>query len=131
MGPLICGHCLLTAENRRRTDSGLGCGPGLIKREAITTFSSMSNKRKLRTQKGGYGKPAPTRVSSTPKRPTWQRNLGIFSLVMGVGILVLNFAVRLGLDIGLLPGGHNPLYFLIGLIAAGNGAWLIGALDRP
>jgi hypothetical protein len=50
---------------------------------------------------------------------------------MGFGILVVNFVVRLGLDLGLLPGGHSPPYFLLGLIAAGNGAWLPGVLDRP
>lgn len=44
-------------------------------------------------------------------------------------IIVLNYAQLGGGE--LLPGGHSPLWLLLGVSIAGGGSWWFGAFDRP
>ena len=32
--------------------------------------------------------------------------------------------------IGILPGGHSPLYFMAGVVIAASSLWWFGAFDR-
>jgi hypothetical protein len=59
----------------------------------------------------------------------WHRVAGIVLIVVGVAMIALNFAEDE--NIGILPGGHSPLYLLGGLLIAGSSLWWFGAFDRP
>jgi len=62
-------------------------------------------------------------------RPGWHRLAGWGQVVLGVALIVLNYAQDFGPV--LLPGGHNELYFLAGLVVAAAGTWWLGVFDRP
>lgn len=62
-------------------------------------------------------------------RPTWHRWTGWLQVGTGVVFVLLNYAQDFGPR--LLPGGHNELYFLLGLAVAGSGSWWLGVFDRP
>lgn len=47
----------------------------------------------------------------------------------GVALVLANYAQDFGPRV--LPGGHNELYFLLGIMIAGSGSWWLGVFDRP
>lgn len=61
-------------------------------------------------------------------RPDWQRPLGWAVLVLGITIAVVNDLAFF--DIRVLPGGHNELYLLLGILVAAGGTWFLGLFDR-
>ena len=85
--------------------------------------------------KAATGLPEPEPRRYTPPdagprfRPTWHKVVGSVSVVFGVALIALNFAEDE--DVGILPGGHSPLYMLAGLIIGSSALWWFGAFDRP
>lgn len=63
------------------------------------------------------------------RRQPWHRWLGWLQVAAGVALIILNYAQDFGPR--LLPGGHNELYFLLGVATAGGGTWWLGVFDRP
>ena len=63
-------------------------------------------------------------------RPRWHRWAGWLGVVAGIGIIVTNDAMFFVEGVTLLPGGHNELYLLLGLIVAGGFTWFLGLFDR-
>ena len=98
-----------------------------------TTICRMSRLKIKPGRKGGSrasSRQVTTSGASPGKsRPEWQRPVGIVAVSVGIGVVVANFLDRIGLDFAVLPGGHNTLYFLGGLILAGVGVWWLGLLD--
>lgn len=62
-------------------------------------------------------------------RPTRHKVLGWFQVGAGLLLVLVNYAEELGARV--LPGGHNELYFVLGLVIAGGGTWWLGIFDRP
>lgn len=62
-------------------------------------------------------------------RPAWHRPVGITVAVLGVLLIVVNYAEHMNL--GWMPGGHNEGYFALGIVIAGLGAWFLAVFDRP
>jgi len=63
-------------------------------------------------------------------RPTWHRVIGVVVLLLGVAVIALNEVMLLQRSETLLPGGHNELYLLLGVIVAGSSLWWFGWFDR-
>jgi hypothetical protein len=63
-------------------------------------------------------------------RPTWHKVVGALAVSLGVGIAVTNDVMLFGASTTLLPGGHNELYLVLGIIVAGSSLWWFGWLDR-
>lgn len=58
-----------------------------------------------------------------PFRP-WHRPVGLGMLVSGILIAVVNDLAYLNIEV--MPGGHNELYLMLGVLVAGTGAYLAG-----
>jgi hypothetical protein len=69
-------------------------------------------------------------VKSIRFRPGWHKAIGAGVLVLGLVVIVLNDLKLLGAPRTVLPGGHNELYFVLGLIIAGYSTWWFGWFDR-
>lgn len=52
------------------------------------------------------------------------RVLGLSILGLALLVLALNLVMEFASDLQLLPGGHSELYFVGGLLVAGQGAWI-------
>lgn len=63
-------------------------------------------------------------------RPGWHRVVGAVTVLLGVGVAVANDAMLLGAPATMLPGGHNELYLLLGVVIAGSSLWWFGWMDR-
>lgn len=63
------------------------------------------------------------------RRPPWHRLTGWLLAAAGVALVLANYAQDFGPRV--LPGGHNELYFLLGIVIAGTGSWWLGVFDRP
>lgn len=63
-------------------------------------------------------------------RPTWHKVVGALSILLGVGIAATNDVMLLERSTTLLPGGHNELYLMLGVIVAGSSLWWFGWMDR-
>lgn len=64
-----------------------------------------------------------------PSRPPRNKPAGWALVAAGLGLAIVNDAEYL--DIGILPGGHNELYLILGLLICALGAYLLGAFARP
>lgn len=62
-------------------------------------------------------------------RPGWHRPVGIAVAVLGIALILVNYAEQFGL--GLMPGGHKEAYFILGVVMGAVGAWFLAAFDRP
>ena len=62
-------------------------------------------------------------------RPVGHKVVGSVFVLLGVVLIALNFAEDE--NVGILPGGHSPLYMLVGLMIASSSLWWFGAFDRP
>ena len=62
-------------------------------------------------------------------RPGWHKAIGAALLVVSVLVVLLNEAMLGGVE-HLLPGGHNPLYLIGGVLVAGYSTWWFGWFDR-
>ena len=49
--------------------------------------------------------------------------------MLGLSLIVLNYIDYA--DANLLPGGHQDLYFIIGVALALSSMWWFGLFDRP
>jgi hypothetical protein len=63
-------------------------------------------------------------------RPEWHKIVGALILVLGLAVIVLNDVMLLGASRSLLPGGHNELYLILGVVIAGYSTWWFGWFDR-
>jgi hypothetical protein len=63
-------------------------------------------------------------------RPSWHKAVGSAVLALGLAVILLNDLKLLGAPRTVLPGGHNELYFMLGLIIAGYSTWWFGWFDR-
>ena len=63
-------------------------------------------------------------------RPGWHRIAGWLGIGLGLIIMTLNDAMRLGDDLRLLPYGHTEVYLLLGIAVAGASTWFLGMFDR-
>ena len=63
-------------------------------------------------------------------RPDWHKIVGALILVLGIAVIVLNDVMLLGASRSLLPGGHNELYLILGIVIAGYSTWWFGWFDR-
>lgn len=61
-------------------------------------------------------------------RPGRHKVFGVLQLIVGLAIIVLNYADYW--DVNLLPGGHQEIYFVLGLLLAGGSIWWFGWFDR-
>ena len=59
----------------------------------------------------------------------WHKIGGGVLVIFGVVLIFVNFAEDENL--GVLPGGHSPLYMVAGLIIAASSLWWFGAFDPP
>lgn len=77
--------------------------------------------------------PAPARYTPPPRvvrfRPRWHMWAGIAQVLLGVALVVVNYGEELGLSV--LPGGHQEVYFLAGVVVAAGSTWWFGWFDRP
>lgn len=65
-------------------------------------------------------------------RPSWHKVVGFALLVLGLLIVLVNYAINLGgVPPWVLPGGHNEGYLVLGLVIAGASMWWFGWFDRP
>jgi len=62
-------------------------------------------------------------------RPGWHLWVGVGELVVGTLMVVVNYAAEF--TPGLLPGGHQEIYFFAGLGVAAGALWWFGWFDRP
>lgn len=62
-------------------------------------------------------------------RPGWHKVIGTALLVGALVVVVLNESMLAGGQ-HLLPGGHNPLYLIGGIVLAGYSTWWFGWFDR-
>lgn len=62
-------------------------------------------------------------------RPGWHRPSGILVAGLGVALILVNYAEQFNL--GLMPGGHNEAYFILGVAMGALGAWFLAVFDRP
>lgn len=74
------------------------------------------------------GRYTPPVASSVRIRGTRDKVVGSILLVVGIAIVVINYVDYDGLR--LLPGGHQELYFFIGIAIAATSTWWFGAFDR-
>ena len=64
-------------------------------------------------------------------RPGWHAVVGAILLLAGVVVIALNDAIRLGgVPDGILPGGHNEGYLVLGVALAAYSTWWFGWFDR-
>lgn len=89
----------------------------------------VSKPRKKRAQQR-----RPSKVSASRKpKPTSARQLTLrrafgWALVGGgLALVLVNWSAIIG--VGIMPGGHSPLYFVAGLGAAVAGAALLGIFE--
>ncbi len=68
-------------------------------------------------------------IKSFRFRPGWHKAVGTALLLLGISVAVLNDIVLLGGPRTLLPGGHNELYLLLGIVVGGFGTWWFGWFD--
>lgn len=61
-------------------------------------------------------------------RPVWHKVIGGLVVLAGLAIFVVNDLEWLGIH--LMPGGHNELYAVAGIVVAGSSMWWFGWLDR-
>jgi hypothetical protein len=54
---------------------------------------------------------------------------GALLITVGLVVVLTNYAEEI-IDRHLLPGGHSPLYLLLGVLLAAYGTWSTGVLDR-
>lgn len=64
-----------------------------------------------------------------PFRPVWHKVAGGLIIAIGLGIFVVNDLAWF--DINLIPGGHNELWAILGILTAGSSTWWFGWFDRP
>lgn len=57
-----------------------------------------------------------------------EKTLGWFLVGLGIVVIIVNYVDYA--DLRLLPGGHNELYFFLGILIAGGGTWWLGLFDR-
>ena len=67
--------------------------------------------------------PVTLRANDTNRRAAGWALVGIGAL-----IVIVNWIAELGIDV--MPGGHEELYFLGGLVIATAGAWLLGLFSK-
>jgi len=89
----------------------------------------VSKPRKKRTQQRRPSKPSTSRSPEpVPAMPSSvRRALGWSLVVGGLALVLVNWLAIIG--IGIMPGGHSPLYFVAGLGAAVVGAALLGIFE--
>ncbi|MFP5298791.1 MAG: hypothetical protein ACLGHL_07380 [Actinomycetota bacterium] len=58
-----------------------------------------------------------------PFKP-WHRPTGLAMLVVGILVAVVNDLAYLNIEV--MPGGHNELYLMLGVLVAGAGAYFAG-----
>ena len=63
-----------------------------------------------------------------PFRPGWHKVVGALIVFVGLGIFVVNDLAWF--DINLIPGGHNELWAIVGILTAGSSTWWFGWFDR-
>lgn len=61
-------------------------------------------------------------------RPRRHKIFGVIQLIVGVAIVIVNYVDYA--DLQLLPGGHQEIYFVLGLVVAAGSMWWFGAFDR-
>lgn len=69
-------------------------------------------------------------IKSVRFRADWHKTVGAVFLVVGIAVAILNDAMLLGATSTLLPGGHNELYLILGVIVAGYSTSWFGWFDR-
>lgn len=96
-----------------------------------TELSPLASKRRItdRNVPAASSRYTPP-IKSVRFRHGWHKTVGAVFLVGGIAVAVLNDAMLLGATSTLLPGGHNELYLILGVIIAGYSTWWFGWFDR-
>lgn len=84
----------------------------------------------LRSEKSHRGKEELSRPrrALARQRPSWHRAVGTSQVAVGVALIVINYVDYSRSS--LLPGGHQELYFVFGVLVAGSSIWWFGWFDR-
>ena len=61
-------------------------------------------------------------------RPRWHAVVGVVQVVFGLAIVVINYIDYA--NVRLLPGGHQEIYFVLGIMIAAGSVWWFGWFDR-
>lgn len=61
-------------------------------------------------------------------RPVWHKVVGALLVAAGIGIFLANDLEWVGVH--LMPGGHNEIYAVAGVMVAASSMWWFGWLDR-
>ncbi len=81
-----------------------------------------------RNEDEGHSRPASVSSKRSP-RPRWNKPAGWALIAAGVLIAIVNDVAYF--STGILPGGHNELYLILGLLIGVFGAYLLGVFARP
>lgn len=95
------------------------------KRVSNASRKGPSKKRLTSEERAEIVRTAVERKRKTyPPYRAWHRPVGLGLLVVGILIAVVNDLAYV--DIEVMPGGHNELYLMAGVLMAGAGAYLAG-----
>lgn len=63
-------------------------------------------------------------IEEYESRISRDRLLGLIGLIVGGGVLIVNFIMEFDADLRLLPGGHSEAYFGASLVVVAIAAWI-------
>lgn len=82
-----------------------------------------------RRYKGAVVSQPQSRQGPLPRRRSqMSRVVGWIAVALGIVIIALNYAMDVS-DVVVLPGGHQELYFGLGVLLALGGLWFTGLGD--
>ena len=92
-----------------------------------------TERRHVTNRRAAAPLPTPARVTEPRRfrvRSGRHKAVGWGLVLGGVGLAVVNDVMLLQPSLTLLPGGHNELFLVAGVAAAGWGTWWFGWFDR-
>lgn len=106
---------------------------GAVRTDPVTGQSIPVSKRRVSgppstVEPSGSSRVTPKLRARGPFRPTWHKVVGALLIIAGLGLFVINDLAWF--DIELLPGGHNELWALLGIMTAASSTWWFGWFDR-
>ncbi len=131
VGPVPTTFCRMVIETE---PSGVppgkpGAGPGAAAHHGLAGGQTSASQTAAKRGPLVSSRRTPTR-RAIRFRPDWDQALGIALLLVGAAVAALNDLILLDFPPTLLPGGHNELYLILGVVIAGYSTWWFGWFDR-